>query len=541
MTELEKLGKLFDQAQAIFSERDWPTTIALLRQVARENPEYSGVQEMLREAHKRHKALTEYEIGLGYLGKMRWKEAIKRFEVTIRDDPEHGDAQTKLKEARQKAEIERLLDKAAKYERKSNWEQVVRTLDRVLKLDPSLERVKQQRHEAQLECRYKDGDYHFKRREWLAAENIFEELEKDQPGYRDVPSKLKEIEKQQEFGELYRQAKELERASKFILALDLYEQVFGTDPNYKDIRKRIAYCNRQRVKLRSKTSTRIKVSWPVWWFLLGLVSTGATGFFFARPFHCLLQYKLPESVIVIIGALFSFVMVYLADRVRSDIKEALKIFFVGAAIALIVHLGLRVVFLPPPSEENCFPVLAEAPTPTSTPVAATPSVTFDLASLCNGSFDYSFSCWDHGGELTQTVVLSGSNHLAILGSSDYPCIGGIPIGEAWISQSFQVPDAGEPSLSFSYEVYSYDIDTSDTFEVCINKGQPNEKLITKAGNTEWTESDCEGEVWHSGWRSEKISLKEFKGKSITLSFRNVNRIDQSWNTWTLLDDVLLLP
>ena len=225
-----------------------------------------------------------------------------------------------------------------------------------------------------------------------------------------------------------------------------------------------------------------------------------------------------------------------------DIKEVLTHIFVGAAVALIAFIGLRVVLLPPPPEENCFPVLAEAPTPTSVPpIAATPSVTFDLASLCNGSFDYSFSCWDHGGELTQTVVLSGSNHLAILGSSDYPCIGGIPIGEAWISQSFQVPDAGEPSLSFSYEVYSYDIDTSDTFEVCINKGQPNEKLITKAGNTDWTKSDCEGEVWHSGWRSEKISLKEFKGKSITLSFRNVNRIDQSWNTWTLLDDVLLFP
>lgn len=189
-------------------------------------------------------------------------------------------------------------------------------------------------------------------------------------------------------------------------------------------------------------------------------------------------------------------------------------------------------------------IVKPSPSPSASltlPIVVTPSPVFDLTSLCNGSFDYGWSCWDHGGELTQTVVLSGSNHLVILGSPDYPCLGGIPVGEAWIGQPIQVPDAGEPSLSFSYELYSYDIDTSDTFEAYVNKGLPDEKLVVKVGNTDWAQSDCGRSVWRSGWRSERISLKEFKGKSITLSFHNVNRKDQSWNTWTLLDDVLLLP
>ena len=78
--------------------------------------------------------------------------------------------------------------------------------------------------------------------------------------------------------------------------------------------------------------------------------------------------------------------------------------------------------------------------------------------LCNGDFESDFECWQRGGELSQTIECDDEGCVALLGSPDYECTGGVPVGEARISQSFFVPDMANPVLSLRFRVFSQDLD-----------------------------------------------------------------------------------
>jgi len=164
---------------------------------------------------------------------------------------------------------------------------------------------------------------------------------------------------------------------------------------------------------------------------------------------------------------------------------------------------------------------------------ATPTPTLKPETLCNGDFENDFECWQHGGELRQDIECDGGQCYAVLGSSRYRCKGGVPVGEAWIKQSFQVPETVSPTLSLRYRVFSYDVARDDFFQVLIN-GVP----VDQFGNTEWLQSSCDGAAWDSGWQDREFDLSPYRGEMAEVYLRNVNgKPDKWWNTWTYVDDV----
>jgi len=154
------------------------------------------------------------------------------------------------------------------------------------------------------------------------------------------------------------------------------------------------------------------------------------------------------------------------------------------------------------------------------------------ASLCNGDFEDDFECWKHGGELRQSVKCDGNQCHAILGSPGYKCEDGVPVGEAWIRQTFTVPQTDSPTLSLRYRVFSYDLDNLDFFQVSIDG-----KTVYKHGNTDWYESSCDREAWDSGWQTVEFDLSPYRGEKLEMLLRNVNGTNTWWNTWTYVDDV----
>jgi hypothetical protein len=159
------------------------------------------------------------------------------------------------------------------------------------------------------------------------------------------------------------------------------------------------------------------------------------------------------------------------------------------------------------------------------------------ATMCNGvngDFEHELECWQSGGQLAQSARCEGGQCYAVLGSPDYKCEGGVPVGEAWIKQPFQVPQVTSPTLSLRYRIFSYDLDEYDSFQVDIN-GQS----VGQYGNTDWERSDCDRGVWDSGWRSAQFDLSAYSGQTITVTLRNVNGMHEWWNTWTYVDDVAI--
>ena len=221
---------------------------------------------------------------------------------------------------------------------------------------------------------------------------------------------------------------------------------------------------------------------------------------------------------------------------------------VGGSIVITVQVASTAVGV----LTNCVEIGCRQPDPVSTcittvvPSSTTvylPLILKDFRVLCNGGFETGdFTCWVHGGELDQSIrcpppdVVEG-NCAALLGNPDYPCGYGVPVGTAWISQTFSVPSCPKPVLSFEYRIFSNDkwkpsSEEWDSFDVYVNN-----TLILSEGNKLWDKADCYRAPWDSTWRSVSYSLSAYKGQNIQVSFHNVNRKDRYYNTWTYVDQV----
>ena len=165
----------------------------------------------------------------------------------------------------------------------------------------------------------------------------------------------------------------------------------------------------------------------------------------------------------------------------------------------------------------------------------TPSPTIET--ICNGDFESGWECWQHGGELDQSVECDEDQCYAVLGNPDYVCYGGVPVGDAWMKQTLKVSQAVSPTLSLRYRVVSYDLDLPeyDYFQVAIN-GKP---LPKRYGNSEWNEPSCDREPWDSGWQDLTVDLSVYRGEEIEVSFHSFNGTQPYHNTWTYIDDVMV--
>ncbi len=157
---------------------------------------------------------------------------------------------------------------------------------------------------------------------------------------------------------------------------------------------------------------------------------------------------------------------------------------------------------------------------------------------------------ESGGEL----IPLGDN-CVLLGRTDYLCSStGVPVGYAAVEQTFAVPSTTIPiSLTFRYVIYTWDASPSDTydrFEVYVVTDS-SEELELWDGNQNSTSLSCD-KRWRvpgpdnprdskqSGWATGEVALGPFKGQMITISFRNYNRFDGWYNTYTYLDDIRLV-
>ena len=198
------------------------------------------------------------------------------------------------------------------------------------------------------------------------------------------------------------------------------------------------------------------------------------------------------------------------------------------------------------------PTLTPWPTATRTPTVR-PSPTTPGPTPTHATGD----CWRNGGELVSRVVGTlddgapayAGRYSAQLGD---PTLGvgvpgsgaTIPVGSAWIEQTVAVPNTASPELSFWYRIVTYDVAEDDLgglwdiFAVYVDG-----ERIFDDGNRATT---VPGQRHEIGWRQQAIDMTPWRGKSINLRFASWNGHDNapgadSYNTWTYLDEVYLVP
>jgi hypothetical protein len=143
------------------------------------------------------------------------------------------------------------------------------------------------------------------------------------------------------------------------------------------------------------------------------------------------------------------------------------------------------------------------------------------------------------------------DNAVLLGSLDYACAPhGVPLGYAGIAQTFSLPPSVKGKLTFRYIIWSQDAsigDAYDRFEVTVNGN-----LLFSDGNQVNKGLNCDqwwrvpgpknpryGQV--DGWAIGEIDLGSYAGQDVVIAFRNYNRYDGWYNTYTYVDGVTIEP
>lgn len=181
--------------------------------------------------------------------------------------------------------------------------------------------------------------------------------------------------------------------------------------------------------------------------------------------------------------------------------------------------------------------LPPTPTPTSTSL------------ILNGGFESGLVDWQYAGALgvqTESAVVHGGSLAARLGDPSFPCLNGVPIGEAYVAQSITV-SASAHTLSFWYRLETQDSEfgpTSgtlyDTFDVYLNVLDDPSHLAYRDANTNPNLAGCQNPLVDLGWKEGVVDLSGYVGQTVTVYFSAENRVDNSLDTWVYLDDVSLL-
>lgn len=165
----------------------------------------------------------------------------------------------------------------------------------------------------------------------------------------------------------------------------------------------------------------------------------------------------------------------------------------------------------------------------------------------NGGFENGWSGWTHGGELAQSITSTSQsgNFAALLGDPAYPCGGGVPVGSAWVEQTIVIPDSISPTLSFWYRIVSQDINPGpteefDSFDIVVSDTITSTFRYAMTGGLYGCapQNQFDNDL---GWQYATIDLSSFSGQQVTIRFANWNRPDMWYNSWTFLDDVVVMP
>ncbi len=196
------------------------------------------------------------------------------------------------------------------------------------------------------------------------------------------------------------------------------------------------------------------------------------------------------------------------------------------------------------------------------PWPPTPDVYVSVDLIVNGDFERGdWTGWARGwipwpgaqgsGQCQPSLVVTQSYAAANTNAVLLGCPNvrnGAPVGTSVISQTIQVPSSQDwpgPTLVFRYFVYTYDVLWSqfynrfyDSFNVGLRPaGGIQPTLVYTDGNRDPTKFDV---FMPLGWREGAVDLRPYAGQSVQFCLANATRVDELFNTWTVVDDVRLI-
>jgi outer membrane protein assembly factor BamD (BamD/ComL family) len=194
-----QLAKLYEQANAKMAEKDWSGAGRLFEQIARTEPGYRDVKNLLELARIHQDRQDKFDSllakGKECLEKREWRRATRNLEQALGLAPGDGEAQSLLAEAEKGKQANDLFDTALRHLRVEEWPEAIANFKAVLELEPDHKEARVQLAEAEIKLARQEEEKAKKLAESekpvsrLAKPVLFpEEIKPSKPG--SVPEKI---------------------------------------------------------------------------------------------------------------------------------------------------------------------------------------------------------------------------------------------------------------------------------------------------------------------------------------------------------------
>jgi hypothetical protein len=171
-----------------------------------------------------------------------------------------------------------------------------------------------------------------------------------------------------------------------------------------------------------------------------------------------------------------------------------------------------------------------------------------ITTVRNGNFESGdFACWNHGGQLPQSVadrLFDGrpplNGHFSAALGKPQSCPTPYPRMSTWISQTVQIPNTLSPSLHFRYHIFTNDILEWSSFHVEIR--DLHNVTLAEVLNDGYSPPNRVAFCYNDlGPRTKTFDLSQFRGMTIWLWFENKINYSGGRGIWTYVDDVEITP
>ncbi|MBU1878800.1 MAG: tetratricopeptide repeat protein, partial [Chloroflexi bacterium] len=260
---VERLARLYDQAQERLQVGDWDRAITICEEISIVDPHYRDACTLMEQAQQAQKKLDEvtqtYRTAQLSFETGEWPTAVEMFKQVADTDPAYRDAQAKLElaqaELERHAELEEQYQTGLKHIQRRQWAEAVAILEQVVTDDESFaqgraeERLAEaksalEREQAETVARLYDAGAEYARKgEWaLAAEALEQVLEHD-PEYPDAKKLLEEARERRDdelqAQDLYEIGVQHAQRGNWSEAAAAFEEVLDLRPGYRDAERRL--------------------------------------------------------------------------------------------------------------------------------------------------------------------------------------------------------------------------------------------------------------------------------------------------------------
>ncbi|MCX4762323.1 CHAT domain-containing protein [Streptomyces sp. NBC_01275] len=262
----EQFIKLHAQATEAEKSEDWSVAIDSYEQILQTDPERKDAASRRDFCRNRQRIAHLQEEMRYHADADRWQTVLEISEELNQLDPTTTDpeglatrAHQAMQEAQQTAELENLYTSARTAENSEYWTTAIHRYKKILQADPEYKDAASRRdfcrNRQRITLLQQKMRYHADAGRWQTVLEISEELNQLDPTTTDpeglatrAHQAMQEAQQTAELENLYTSARIAENAEGWATAINNYEQILQTEPEYRDVLSRRDFCrNRQYI------------------------------------------------------------------------------------------------------------------------------------------------------------------------------------------------------------------------------------------------------------------------------------------------------